>query len=37
MHWCAVFLAAYTAGLIEFWRLCQEAPLMAEEHLTSIS
>jgi hypothetical protein len=28
MHWAAVFLAAYAAALVEFWRLCDEAPLM---------
>lgn len=31
MHWTAVILAAYAAGLVEFWRLCRDAPLMPEE------
>ena len=28
MHWAAVFLVAYAAGFVEFWRLCDTAPLM---------
>ncbi len=31
MHWTAVILAAYAAGLVEFWRLCRAAPLMADD------
>jgi hypothetical protein len=31
MHWTAVILAAYSAGLLEFWRLCRAAPLMPDE------
>ncbi|MCJ2012739.1 hypothetical protein [Methylobacterium sp. J-076] len=26
MHWTAVLLAAYAAGILEFWRLCEDAP-----------
>ena len=33
MHWAAVFLAAYAAGLVEFWRLCDTAPLMHADQL----
>ncbi|GJE53502.1 hypothetical protein GOFOIKOB_6583 [Methylobacterium tardum] len=28
MHWAAVFLVAYALGFVEFWRLCDTAPLM---------
>jgi hypothetical protein len=31
MHWTAVILAAYSAGLLEFWQLCRAAPLMPDE------
>lgn len=31
MHWTAVILAAYAAGLVEFWRLCRAAPLIADD------
>jgi len=31
MHWAAVILTAYAAGLVEFWRLCRDAPLMPDE------
>lgn len=30
MHWAAVILAVYIAGLVEFWRLCRLAPLSAD-------
>ena len=26
MHWIAVVIAAYAAGFVEFWRLCDAAP-----------
>lgn len=31
MHWAAVVLAAYAVGLVEFWRLCRDAPLMPDD------
>ena len=31
MHWAAVCLAAYAIGFVEFWRLCQDAPVMQDE------
>lgn len=31
MHWAAVFLVAYAAGLVEFWHLCDTAPLMHDD------
>jgi hypothetical protein len=31
MHWVAVILAAYAAGFVEFWRLCDSAPLVHDE------
>jgi len=31
MHWASVILAAYSVGLVEFWRLCRDAPLMSDE------
>jgi hypothetical protein len=31
MRWAAVFLVAYVAGFVEFWRLCRTAPLMRED------
>lgn len=31
MHWTAVILAAYALGLVEFWRLCRDAPIMPDE------
>ncbi|KAA0122820.1 hypothetical protein CIW48_15355 [Methylobacterium sp. P1-11] len=31
MHWSAVLLAVYAAGLVEFWRLCRTAPLVWHE------
>jgi hypothetical protein len=30
MHWAAVIVAAYTAGLVEFWRLCRFAPVLPD-------
>ncbi len=30
MHWAAVVLAAYAAGFVEFWRLCENAPSYEE-------
>ncbi len=26
MNWTAVLIAAYVAGLVEFWSLCHAAP-----------
>lgn len=31
MHWTAVVLAAYAAGFLEFWRLCDTAPAAQDE------
>jgi len=31
MHWTAVVLAAYAAGFLEFWRLCDAAPAAKDE------
>jgi hypothetical protein len=31
MHWTAVVLAAYAAGFLEFWRMCEEAPAAQDE------
>jgi hypothetical protein len=31
MHWTAVVLAAYAAGFLEFWRLCDGAPAAQDE------
>lgn len=31
MHWAAVILAAYAAGFVEFWRMCETAPLVRED------
>jgi hypothetical protein len=31
MHWTAVVLAAYAAGFLEFWRLCDVAPAAQDE------
>lgn len=33
MHWAAVILAAYAFGFVEFWRMCEAAPLAQEETL----
>lgn len=35
MHWAAVLLLAYAAGLVEFWRLCETAPLMTAGELNT--
>lgn len=31
MHWAAVVLAAYAVGFVEFWRLCEAAPVAPDE------
>lgn len=31
VHWTAVLLAAYIAGLVEFWRLCDAAPISEDQ------
>lgn len=31
MHWTAVLLAAYAAGILEMWRLCEEAPAAPDD------
>lgn len=31
MHWTAVLLAAYVAGILEMWRLCEEAPAAPDD------
>jgi hypothetical protein len=31
MHWTAVLLAAYAAGFLEIWRLCDAAPVAPED------
>lgn len=36
MHWAAVGLAAYAIGFLEFWRLCQDAPLMQDEPVSNV-
>ena len=36
MHWAAVFIVAHVAGFVEFWRLCNTAPLMCEDQLGTV-
>jgi hypothetical protein len=31
MHWAAVLLATYAIGFVEFWRLCDNAPVLQDE------
>ena len=31
MHWAAVVLAAYAVGFVEFWRMCETAPISQDE------
>jgi choline-glycine betaine transporter len=31
MHWTAVLLAAYAAGVLEFWRVCETAPIAQDD------
>jgi hypothetical protein len=31
MHWATVVFAAYTIGFVEFWRMCEAAPLAKED------
>lgn len=36
MHWAAVFIVAYVAAFVEFWRLCKTAPLMRDDQASTV-